>query len=166
MLQHFTKNQEHRIREYFLVSVVIKGIISFAETVAGIVAFFIPVSSVTDSILRYANGELAENSSDFIANQLTHIAHNLAFASSTFIGLYLLSRGLVKLLLIIGLLKNKLWAYPNSIAVIGLFILYQVYQLVISFSGLLVALTIFDMFVIWSIWEEYKVIREHKNKTA
>lgn len=166
MLKHFTKNQEHRIREYFLVSVIIKGVISFAETVAGIAAFFIPVATVSDAILRYANGELVENSHDFIATQLTHLAHDFAFASSTFIGLYLLSRGFVKLLLIIGLLKNQLWAYPSSLAVIGLFVLYQIYQIITGFSGLLVALTIFDLFVMWSIWEEYKVVRSHKKKTV
>lgn len=164
MLQEVDKNKEHRIRQYFLVSIFFKGVISFAEIVLGIATFFIPLSLVTDTILRYTDEELAENSTDFIANQLNHIVHHLSFASGTFIALYLLSRGLLKALLIVGLLKNQLWAYPASLIVIALFILYQIYQLVILFSLPLIALTVFDLFVMWSIWREYEVVLLQRKK--
>lgn len=155
----FTQKEEKRIREYFLISVLIKGAISLAEVIAGVVVLFIPVSTFTDLILRYAEGELAENSSDFIATQLSHIAQQLSFAGSTFIAFYLLSRGLIKLLLVIALLKNQLWAYPASLAVLGVFIIYQCYQLVAGFSPLILALTVFDLVVMWFIWREYQVLR-------
>jgi uncharacterized membrane protein len=155
----FTQKEEKRIREYFLISILLKGAGSLVEVVAGLLAVFIPVSTFTNLILRYAEGELAENSSDFIATQLTHLAQQLSVAGGTFIALYLLSRGLIKLLLIIALLKNQLWAYPASLVVLGLFVVYQCYQLVTSFSFLLVALTVFDLIVMWFIWKEYEVVR-------
>jgi uncharacterized membrane protein len=110
-------------------------------------------------ILRYAEGELAENSTDFIATQLAHVAQQLSFAGSTFIAFYLLSRGLIKLLLVVALLKNQLWAYPASLVVLGLFVAYQCYQLTAGFSALLLALTVFDLIVMWFIWREYQVLR-------
>jgi uncharacterized membrane protein len=158
----FTQKEEKRIREYFLISILIKGAISLAEVIAGVVVLFIPVSTFTDLILRYAEGELVENSSDFIATQLIHVAQQLSFAGSTFIAVYLLSRGLIKLILVVALLKNQLWAYPASLFVLGLFVVYQCYQLTAGFSAFLLGLTIFDLIVMWFIWREYEVIRLHK----
>jgi uncharacterized membrane protein len=41
---------------------------------------------------------------------------------------YLLSHGLVKVLLVAGLLREKLWAYPASLIVLSAFIAYQTYR--------------------------------------
>lgn len=153
--------KERRIRLYFDISIIGKGIISAAEIVAGLFAFVIPVSVVTGFVGAWAQQELGEEPGDYIATQLDHIAHQLSFASSTFIALYLLSRGLVKLLLIIAMLKNRLWAYPASLALIGAFMAYQCYQIVITHSVLIVLLTLFDFVVVYFIWREYQVLREH-----
>jgi uncharacterized membrane protein len=75
-----------------------------------------------------------------------------------------LSRGLVKFALVVALLKNQLWAYPSSLVVLGLFVVYQMYQIATAFSALLVFLTIFDLIVIWFIWKEYQVVRFEMKK--
>jgi uncharacterized membrane protein len=156
----FTPQQENRITLYFRLSVFLKGGISIVEIVAGVLALFIPVSTVTDFLVRLAQGELAEDPADFIAAQLLHYAQQFSLTSSMFIAVYLLSRGIIKLALVMALLKNKLWAYPLSLVVLGLFVVYQIYQIVIAFSVFLVALTIFDFVVMWFIWREYEVLRE------
>jgi uncharacterized membrane protein len=161
MAVEFTSKQEERIGEYFRISVFIKGAVSLIEIIAGVLAFFVPVSSLTDLVVRLAQGELAEEPGDFIATHLVALAHQFSFASGVFIGVYLLSRGVVKFALVVALLKNKLWAYPTSLVVLGLFVLYQIYQIVIAFSALLVFLTILDLIVMWFIWREYEVVRFH-----
>lgn len=154
--------QERRLRLYFDISIIGKGIVSAAEIVAGVVAFFIPVSTIADLVGGWARGELGEDPGDFIATQLDHLAHQLAFTSSTFIALYLLSRGLVKFVLIIAMLRNQLWAYPWSLAVIGAFVLYQIYQIVTAYSVAIVLLTLFDFVVMYFIWREYQVLKSHQ----
>lgn len=156
--------QEKKINLYFHVSIYIKGIISLTEIVGGILAFIVPFSFVSDLIIRLTSGELAEEPTDFLATHLVTLAHSFAVASATFVGLYLLSRGLIKLGLIIALLKNKLWAYPSSLVVLGFFVLYQMYQIVTTFSFLVVLLTIFDFIVMWFIWKEYKIVKLHSKK--
>lgn len=158
----FTPIQEQKIRKYFFWSVLIKGFISLAEVIVGTLAFFIPLSVVSDIIGKITQTELIEEPSDFIANHLVTLGHQIASIGGIFIAIYLLSRGLVKLLLIIALLKNQLWAYPTSLAVIGVFVAYQIYQLIVSLSPAIIILTIFDLIVMWSIWEEYKVLRDHR----
>jgi uncharacterized membrane protein len=157
----FTLQQEKRITEYFRISVFLKGALSLIEVIGGILAIFVPVSSVTDLVVRLAQGELIEEPGDFVATHLLALAQQYAVASGTFIAIYLLSRGLIKLGLVVALLKNQLWAYPSSLAVLGLFVVYQLYQIAMTFSVLLVVLTVFDLIVMWFIWREYEVVRLH-----
>lgn len=161
----FSHLQEDTIRRYFLAGILIKGLISFAEIVVGTLALFIPVSTVTDAALHLAQNELIEEPSDFLATHFSTFIQHLSLPSGTFIALYLLSRGLIKFLLIIALLKNKLWAYPSSLAVLGVLVSYQIYQIITSFSPFLVALTLFDLIVMWTIWKEYQILRSHVQET-
>lgn len=151
--------QEERITLYFRVSVFLKGLISLVEIIGGIVVLFIPVSYLTDIIVRLAQAELVEDPGDFISVHLIQLAQQLSFSSGTFVALYLISRGAIKLLLVVALLKNQLWAYPSSMALLGLFVLYQLYQIEVTFSAPLLVLTIFDLFVTYFIWREYKVLK-------
>lgn len=68
---------------------------------------------------------------------------------------YLLAHGLVKVVLVAALLMNRIWAYPWMIAVLMAFIGYQLYQIAVSSTAGLVALTVFDVLVVFLTWREY-----------
>ena len=104
-------------------------------------------------------GELIEDSRDFIANYLLHSAQNLSISSLNFTALYLISHGAIKLFLIIGLFRKKLSYYPISIAVFGLLVAYQLYRLSFTYSVWLWMITVIDMVVMGLIWHEYKYLR-------
>ncbi len=159
MAPEFTLKEERRIGEYFRISILIKGAISLAEIVGGVLIFFVPLSAVTDFVSQLAQSELLEDPDDFIATHSLALAQQFALTSTTFIALYLLVRGGIKLLLIVALLKNQLWAYPSSLVVLGLFVVYQLYQIFLTTSVFIIALTIFDLVVMWFIWREYEVVR-------
>lgn len=161
MSVEFTFQQEKRIGAYFRISVFLKGLFSSLEIVGGVLAFFVPVSYVTNIIVHLAQGEVIEDPGDYISTHLIQLAHQLSITGGTFIAVYLLSRGLIKFALVVALLKNNLWAYPISLVVLGLFVLYQLYQITTSFSIFLIVLTIFDLVVMWFIWREYEVVRFH-----
>jgi len=44
--------------------------------------------------------------------------------------------------LVIGLLKGQMWAYPNSLAAFGIFVLYQTYLFALNHSPTVVLLTL------------------------
>ena len=67
-----------------------------------------------------------------------------------------LLHGAVKVVLVIALLLNKLWAYPFMIIVLLIFIGYQLYRIAIQPSAGLVALTIFDVAIVALTWREYR----------
>jgi uncharacterized membrane protein len=69
-------------------------------------------------------------------------------------------------LLVIGLLRNKLWAYPVSLVALGLFIVYQLYRFSYTHGIGLIILTIFDIIVIALIYHEYRLVRRHSQSTS
>lgn len=159
MSVEFTQQQEKRVRLYFRISILLKGAISLAELLAGIALLFIPVSYFLNLLATYAESELRENANSFIASHLLSLSHQAAAISGTFIAIYLLSRGLIKVLLIWAMLKNQLWAYPSSLVVLGLFVIYQLYEVVATGSLAIIALSVFDLVVMYFIWREYQVLK-------
>ncbi|MFD2029898.1 DUF2127 domain-containing protein [Ancylobacter dichloromethanicus] len=74
----------------------------------------------------------------------------------------MLSHGAVKkFFLVVGLLRGKLWSYPASLIVLGLFIVYQLYRFSYTHGVGLIILTVFDVFVMGLIWHEYSLVRRH-----
>jgi uncharacterized membrane protein len=69
---------------------------------------------------------------------------------------YLLLHGVVKVILVAALLKNALWAYPWTIALLGVFIVYQLYRLSLKPSVGLTALTVFDAVIAGLTYREYR----------
>ena len=166
-MDHLTKKEERNISLYFHISILIKGLISLGEVVAGLLVLFIPFSVFTDFASRLATNELAEGTSNlsitnFFASHIISYIHGIPAISSAFLAFYLLSRGLIKVVLIFAMLKNKISAYPLSLVVLGLFVTYQMYEMLLSYSGTILALTIFDLIVMWFIWAEYKVLKSRK----
>jgi hypothetical protein len=63
---------------------------------------------------------------------------------------------IVKGVLVVALLRNKLWAYPWMIAVLLLFIGYQAYRIALTPSAGLIALTVFDITIVALTVREYQ----------
>jgi len=62
---------------------------------------------------------------------------------------------------VIGLLRERLWAYPASFAVFGAFIAYQLYRYSFTHDFALILLSVFDLFVIALAVHEYRLLRHH-----
>jgi uncharacterized membrane protein len=153
--------QEKRIHQIFVVSVLFKGAHALIEIVGGIALYLISTATIISAINRWSYDELVEDKNDWIATHLLQFAQTFSVAEHHFYAFYLLSHGIIKSALVIGLLREKLWAYPASFAVFGAFIAYQLYRF--SFTGDvgLILLSIFDAFVIVLAVHEYRLLRKH-----
>ncbi len=151
--------KEKQIHEVFEISVVLKGIHAVAETVGGFLLLFVSKDFIIATILFLTHEELGEDPKDFIARSLVTAAHSLSFATTYFAALYLLSHGVIKLFLVVGLLRKKLWAYPGSMAVFALFILYQLYRYSHTHSAGLLWLTGLDGMIIFLTFHEYRYMK-------
>ncbi len=160
IIKNFLK--EKNIHRVFEVAVILKGIHAIIEIVGGFLILLITQSFVTNFVFSITQEELGEDPKDFIAHYLINSAQHFSIGSQHFAAFYLLSHGIIKIILVAGLLKEKLWAYPASLGVFGLFIVYQLYRFSFTHSIWLLALTVLDVGIIALTWHEYKYIKKHK----
>lgn len=153
---------ERRIHQIFELSIWLKGAHALIECVGGILLYIVTTDAIASWVNTFTQEELIEDPNDFIAGYLSQMASHFSVASKEFYAFYLLSHGLIKLLLVVGLLRGKQWSYPASLAALGAFMFYQVYRYSYTHSFGLLVLTVFDAVVMVLIWHEWKVVRQHK----
>ncbi len=153
---------EKSIHLVFDISLWLKAVLALAEIAAGIATYFISQQFLIRAVMWMAQAEFAEDPHDQIVNYLLQTAQQLSVGARDFATLYLLGHGIVKLWLIIGLLRKRLWYYPTAMVVFGLFIVYQVYRYTFTHSILLLLITALDLIVIALTWHEYQYLKRHK----
>jgi uncharacterized membrane protein len=152
---------ERRIHQIFEISVLLKGAHALIECIGGLVLAFVSTNAITSLVNALTQDELIEDPKDFVAAHLLSLAQNFTVSTQHFYAFYLLSHGFIKVFLVIGLLRNKLWAYPVSLVVLCLFIVYQLYRFSYTHGFGLIVLTLFDVMVMGLIWHEYRLVDRH-----
>ncbi len=144
----------------FVWSIAVKGMIGLFEFLGGLLLFLVDQKTMHAFIVFITQKELLEDKNDKIANILFGITQYIHSSGKAFLITYLWIHALIKLVAVIGLLKNQLWAYPFSLISLGALMAYQLYTLIIvQVSVGMIVLTIFDAFILWLIWREYRKIR-------
>jgi uncharacterized membrane protein len=139
----------------FRITIWLKLLDGALEIVGGIILLLITPHTINQIAQSLTQHELARDPHDFVANHILHTASQLNHGGRVFGGIYLLAHGVAKVGLVIALLRDKMWAYPAFIVLLGAFIVYQVYRLSYRFTIGLTLLTLFDAFVVWLTWREY-----------
>lgn len=152
---------EQRIHAIFRVSIILKGLHALIEIVGGLAFYLVDARSVLVWVNRLTQNELVEDPRDFVATHLVTAAEQFTGATLSFYALYLVSHGLIKLVLVAGLLREKAAAYPASLAALLGFVVYQLYRHSYTHSAGLLVLTLFDVVVMGLVWHEWRVMRAH-----
>ena len=156
MEKNAEKNDIHFL---FRASVYLKGIYSFIEIVVGTLTLFATKAFIISTTLFFLRGELNEQPRDFLTNYFWTLANDVSLSSKYFLAFYLLAHGIIKVFLIAGLIKKKLWAYPASIAVFSLFLIYEIYRYLNTYSIWLLLLLILDLIVVTLTSYEYRYMK-------
>ena len=157
-----TTSEEHTIHRLFEFTLTLKAFYSIIEILGSVLVFLINRTYLVNTILSFTQDELSEDPKDWIAHYLITTANTFSISSQQFIAFYLLSHGVVKLFLIVGLFKKKLWAYPTSVVIFGMFIIYQLYRYSFMHSVWLLLLTLFDIIIILLTIHEYRYMKKYK----
>ncbi|GAA4026747.1 DUF2127 domain-containing protein [Arthrobacter methylotrophus] len=150
----------------FRVSLILKGLDGVLELIGGILLLLVTPQQIGDLARFLTQHELAQDPHDFVANSLLHVTSNLSGSATLFGAIYLLLHGLVKIVLVWAVLKDKLWAYPWMIAFLLVFIIYQAYRILVVFSWGLILLTAFDIFIVWITGREYRIHRARNQQPS
>src|SRR3569833_421584 len=139
----------------FRIGLALKGLDGLIETIGGILLLLVSPAQINHLAERFTRGELSQDPHDFIANHILKTTHNLSGSALIFGAIYLLSHGIVKLVLVVEVWRDHLWAYQGLIGVTATFVIYQLYRIIDKFSLGLSLLTIFDLIIIYLTAKEY-----------
>ncbi|WP_291799307.1 DUF2127 domain-containing protein [Brevibacterium sp.] len=144
----------------FRVGLVLKALDGVLELAGGTLLLFVSPAQIGTFVGLITQHELSEDPHDLIANALRHLATGLDVSATLFAAIYLLAHGVVKVVLVWAVLRDRLWAYPWLIGFLLAFISYQVYEMTVRFSWGMLLLTLFDAVMVALTWREYRLHRQ------
>ena len=158
-------HQRDALDKTFDVAVILKGLDGILELVGGVLLLLVSPATINSLAQSLTQHELSQDPNDFIARHLLQVTANL-HKTQLFGALYLLTHGLVKIIIVWGLLKRKSWSYPTAFVFLGVFVVYQIYRMTFAPSIGLGLLTVFDVFIICLTWREYRCQRVTSHSSA
>lgn len=139
---------------------IIKGVTGSLEFIGGVLLFFVDPSVIHSFLVSITQQEFFEDPNDKVITFLLQLTQPLGDGSRVFLISFLWIHAIIKLIAVIGILRNHLWAYPFSLITLGLFMLYQVYSIFfVKVSIGMILLTLFDVFILWLIWREFSIVK-------
>jgi uncharacterized membrane protein len=126
------------------------------EAAGGVLLWLVGPTTILAAVTWLTQTEVSADPTDLIARTLMGWAHGFSIEVEHFYAVYLLAHGLVKIALVAGLLSRARWAYPTSLVVLAMFVVYQLYRFSFTHGLALLVLTVFDLFVIALIWREWR----------
>jgi len=152
-LRHDRATVRHRL---FIIGISIKGLDGLVELIGGGALLLTTRPEILRVVTMLTRSELIEDPGDFVANHLLQLARHLSLGVQEFAGIYLVAQGLVKVVLVVGLLRGRRWAYPLAVTLMSAFIGYQGYRLWQSPAIGFMALTLFDVIIVGLIAREWR----------
>ena len=150
----------------FEITLFAKAAFAVLEILGGVGAYIVPQAVVLRLVERIGREELLEGHRDFMTHHLFEWAQGFSISTRHFTAVYLLSHGVIKLWLIIGLLRGKMSYYPTAIAIFCAFIVYQLYRFHFTHSIWLIVITVIDAVVIFLAACEYRQLLESRSQCA
>ena len=143
---------------------ILKGLDGALEIAGGVLLLLVSPATIQSIVRRLTQHELSQDPHDVIAAHLLRSTRDLSHSTTLFAAIYLLSHGLAKVVLVVAVLRDQIWAYPAIIVLLVGFIVYQVYRLWLEPTIGLTLLTVFDAFVVVLTWREYRARHGHRQR--
>jgi uncharacterized membrane protein len=150
-------------RRWYHLGLLLKGIDGALEGVAGALLLVISPQHLSTFIHFVTARELSHHPDDWIGHGILRLSHALSVDTQHFVGLYLAGHGVVKLVLVLALWRERAWAFPFAMWFLGFFLLYQLHRIAHTHSITLMIFTAFDVFVLWVVWQDWQL---HRERTA
>ena len=150
----------HRL---FVVSILLKGVFAVLEVLAGLVLLIASPGQFAQFIHFMFYNRLVADPNDPFATYILRQLDEFDMTRLSFVSLYLMLHGLVKLGIVAGLYSERLVAFPIGLTLLGIFIAYEFERFVATHSLVLLALSLLDAFIMVLAWREYQAL---KAKTA
>jgi uncharacterized membrane protein len=143
----------------FKLALVIKGIDGAAELIGALLLALVSGDFVQRVISGIVTHDLLGPPDGRLTEHFLRGTHEFASGHRVFAISYLALHGVLKLALVIALLRKWLPAYPAAVAVLGLFVVYEIYRAWHTHSVVLPFLAALDLAIIVLVIREYRLLR-------
>ncbi len=139
----------------FRASLILKGLDALLEALGGILLLMpFELDRTISFLLQH------ELYAEVRHPTTAHIEHAAAVAlqNATLVGaIYLIIHGLAKVILIAAVFKEKKWGFVGLVGVLSVFALVELFRFATTHSVLVLALALFDAFIVYLIAKEYRI---------
>ncbi|MDA3840452.1 MAG: DUF2127 domain-containing protein [Patescibacteria group bacterium] len=158
------QKNEKLFHNLFLIGIFIKGLDGVLETIGGVFLIFLKTDFIVKLVKITFNHELVQDPTDFVANYIVKYSQSISIDTLSFVSIYLIIHGVIKLSLFIGLWQKRIWVYPVAGVILFLFSSYQFVRILHTHSFVLTFLTLVDVSIIVLLRFEYLRIKMSTNK--
>lgn len=148
----------------FSIMLYLKTLFAVGQVVAGVLLYYFKPTQIKHLLFLLTEGEVHGGIHGFISAHFLKISSYINDSASHLAAIYLLIHGGIKLVALILLHKEKLFAYPLSILVFVGFIIFQLREYFSSYSILMIFLCVFDVIMIILTWLEYQKMKLNFSK--
>jgi uncharacterized membrane protein len=139
--------KESILHKAFFATIIVNGCIALADLTVGF--FFLFEQKIVAALYLYHYP---------FSSIIQSVTATISAQNQVMGVIYFFSHGIVKMILVWGLLTDRLWAYPVAIVLLSGFTLYQLYDLLQRFSWFTVLLLVVNVITIFFISREYRHI--------
>ncbi len=143
----------------FWIGIIFKAIDGLLEITGGLVLLVVSSEALRGLAYVLVEPELAQDPNDWLANHLLIWIFHLSTDSRVFAIAYLLVHGIIKMAIVGAIWFSQLWAYWLAGIVFSLFVIYQVVNFFMTYSMMMIFLTIVDLVIIALLPPEHRRLR-------
>lgn len=160
----YKRFKEKKADHLFKIFISIKASYGLIEIAIGSFLLFANHRTVYSFSRFLVRKELIENPTDWLANHFVEISENLKPGTQKIIAIYLLTYGIIKLIFIYEVFKDRIRFYPYALSVFCTALLYMMYKLFTNFTWFMLLLAIFEAITIYLTWIHYQNLKRVKNR--
>lgn len=151
------------VEKAYRIGIFIKGIDGMLEVLIGALLFMTPatVHTLFTHIIGSAEHHRGHTYA-LIAEYIGRLDADMAKSGATFLAVFLLGHGVVKLVLVYCLTRRMTWVYPYALFVLIGFLLYQMYVLISHPTLTMLLFSVLDAAIIYFVWLEYRSLRKSR----
>lgn len=144
----------------YKIGVGIKGFDGTVELIAGLWLLIAP-NLLHHMLTSWQSGAKSWNNGigDLLAHGFARLNEELYGGVLVMASIFLISHGIIKLALVYALLKEILWAYPYALGILIVFLIAQIYALIISPGIGMAVLVLLDIFIIVIVYGEWQKLK-------
>lgn len=155
-------NEDTILNIGFYGGLSLKAINAVIEIIGGLIMLMVSLDWLNTMIKVIALPELREDSQDIIMNYLITLSQNFSITAMHSVAIYMLFHGLTKVIAVWLLWQKKMWAYLPVVGVFILFISYECYSFLHSYSPIMLGIIIIDIAIVVVVMLEYRHLKMEK----